>query len=47
MADEVSECPRGRDGKHTWRFSNSMNLYYCTTPGCREVWDDQREEEKK
>ena len=27
--------------EHTWRFSNSMNLYYCTTPGCGETWDDQ------
>jgi hypothetical protein len=27
--------------EHTWRFSNSHNLYYCTTPGCRETWDDQ------
>lgn len=27
--------------EHTWRFSNSMNLFYCTQPGCRETWDDQ------
>jgi hypothetical protein len=27
--------------EHTWRFSNSMNLYYCTAPDCRETWDDQ------
>jgi hypothetical protein len=38
---EEGHCHGGKDGKHTWRFSNSHNLYYCTTPGCRETWDDQ------
>lgn len=30
-------CHGGKDGQHTWRFSNTYDTFYCTTPGCKAL----------